>query len=198
MRQLLRPALASFIILTLVTGVAYPFAVTGISMLIFPNQATGSLIDAGNGNRASSLIGQPFSGDRYFWPRPSAASGFAYNPLGSAGSNLAPSNPALHDAVQGRVRTFRSADAPTTQPVPVDLVTASASGLDPHISVAAAEYQVARVAGARNVSQVDLRRLVAAHTERRTLGVLGEPRVNVLVLNLALDRPAVESVSERP
>jgi K+-transporting ATPase ATPase C chain len=185
--QELRPAIVILLLLTLITGVAYPLAVTGIAQLAFPEQANGSLIKRGDKLVGSRLIGQSFSDPRYFWARPSATTPAPYNAASSSGSNLGPLNPALADAVKARVDALRAADPGNTSPVPVDLVTASASGLDPHISVAAAEYQAGRVAHARRMQESDVRALVARHTEGRQLGVFGEPRVNVLALNLALD-----------
>jgi len=183
----LRPALVSLLLLTVITGVVYPLVVTGIAQLAFPFQANGSLIVRDGKTVGSALIGQPFDDSRYFWGRPSATSPFPYNAAASSGSNLSPTNPALISAVQGRVDTLRSADPGNTAAVPVDLVTASASGLDPHISPAAALYQVSRVARARRLEPDAVRALVERHTEGRFLGLLGEPRVNVLALNLALD-----------
>jgi K+-transporting ATPase ATPase C chain len=169
------------------TGVAYPLLVTGIAQMVFPFQANGSLIVKDGKVVGSALIGQPFDDPRYFWGRPSATNPFAYNAGASSGSNLSPTNPALISAVQGRVDALRAADPGNTAPVPVDLVTASGSGLDPHISPAAALYQASRVARARNLAPDAVRALVERHTERRFLGVLGELRVNVLALNLGLD-----------
>lgn len=183
----LRPALTSLLLLTLITGVAYPLLVTGIAQAVFPFQANGSLVVRDGQVLGSALIGQPFDEPRYFWGRPSATSPFAYNAAGSSGSNLSPTNPDLISAVQGRVDALRAADPGNTAPVPVDLVTASGSGLDPHISPAAALYQVSRVARARTLAPDAVRALVERHVERRVLGVLGELRVNVLALNLALD-----------
>jgi K+-transporting ATPase ATPase C chain len=183
----LRPALMSLIILTLVTGVAYPLLVTGIAQVVFPIQANGSLIVKDGKVVGSALIGQRFDDPRYFWGRPSSTNPFGYNAAASSGSNLSPTNPALVNAVQGRVEALHAADPGNTAPVPVDLVTASASGLDPHISPAAALYQVPRVARERKLSPDAVRALVDRHTEGRQLGFLGEPRVNVLALNLALD-----------
>jgi K+-transporting ATPase ATPase C chain len=175
------------LLLTLVTGVAYPLLVTGIAQAVFPSQARGSLIVKDGKIVGSRLIGQPFDDPKYFWSRPSATSPFADNAGSSSGSNLSPTNPDLVKAVQGRVDALRAADPGNTAPVPVDLVTASGSGLDPHISPAAAIYQVARVAKARKLDPEAVRQLVERHTEGRSLGFLGEPRVNVLALNLALD-----------
>lgn len=172
----LRPAVLLFLVLTLLTGVVYPLAVTAFAQL-FPLEAGGD----------PALIGQPFSDPKYFWSRPSATTPMPYNSASSSGSNLGPTNPALADVVADRVKALRDADPGNSAPVPADLVTASASGLDPDISPQAAEYQVPRVARARHLSEDALRRLVAARTEGRTLGLLGEPRVNVLELNLALD-----------
>ena len=183
----LRPALMSLILFTLITGVAYPLVVTGIAQVLFPSQANGSLIVKDGKVVGSALIGQPFDDPKYFWGRPSATSPFGYNAASSSGSNLSPTNPSLIKAVQDRVDALRAADPENKAPVPVDLVTASGSGLDPHISPAAALYQVSRVARARKLSPDAVRALVEKHTEGRTLGFLGEPRVNVLALNLALD-----------
>jgi K+-transporting ATPase ATPase C chain len=174
--------------LTLLTGVAYPLLVTGIVQLAFPHAANGSAIERDGRVVASALLGQPFDAPEYFWSRPSATAPFPYNAAASGGSNLGPRNPALAAAVKARIAALRAADPGNAAPVPADLVTASASGLDPHISVAAAEYQVARVARARALPEDAVRALVARHTEGRALGVLGEPRVHVVALNLALDR----------
>src|SRR5437773_1236597 len=183
----LRPALMVLMLLTLVTGVAYPLLVTGIAQAVFPFQAQGSLVVKEGKVVGSALIGQPFDDPKYFWSRPSATSPFPDNAGASSGSNLSPTNSDLIKAVQGRVDALRAADPGNTAPVPVDLVTASGSGLDPHISPAAALYQVHRVAMARKLDDAVVQRLVAQHTEGRLLGLLGEPRVNVLGLNLALD-----------
>src|SRR5512144_2828104 len=187
MAAYLRPALTSLILFTLITGVVYPLVVTGIAQAILPFQANGSLIVKDGKVVGSALIGQPFDEPKYYWGRPSATSPFGYNAAASSGSNLSPTNPDLIKAVQGRVEALRAADPGNTAPVSVDLVTASGSGLDPHISPAAALYQVARVARARGMPVQDVEKLVAAASEGRTCGVLGEPRVNVLKLNLALD-----------
>jgi potassium-transporting ATPase KdpC subunit len=183
----LRPALMTLLLFTLITGVAYPLLVTGIAQVVFPAQANGSLIVKDGKVVGSALIGQPFDDPRYFWSRPSGTSPFPNNAASSSGSNLSPTNPALISAVQGRVDALRAADPTNKAAVPVDLVTASASGLDPHISPAAALYQVSRVARERKLSPEAVRDLVDRHTEGRFLGLLGEPRVNVLALNLALD-----------
>jgi K+-transporting ATPase ATPase C chain len=189
-----RSALTLLLLLTLLTGVAYPLVVTGAAQALFPHQANGSLIRVGDAVVGSELIGQPFDGPQYFWSRPSATSP-AYNGGASGGSNLGPSNPALHEAVAGRVDTLKKADPSASPTVPVDLVTTSGSGLDPHITPAAAWFQVSRVAQARGLPEARVRALVEAHVEARTLGLLGEPRVNVLRLNLALDAAARESMT---
>jgi len=189
----LRPALVSLLLLTLITGVIYPIAVTGIAQLLFPKQANGSLIIKDGKALGSELIGQSFDDPRYFWGRLSATGDFPYNAFdaatlaGSSGSNYGPLNPALMDMVQARLDTLKAADPGNTAPIPVDLVTASGSGLDPHISVAAALYQVHRVAQARGLTDDAVKALVDEYTEGRQFGFLGEPRVNVLLLNLALD-----------
>jgi len=187
MNPLIRPALSLFVLLTALTGVAYPLLVTGAAKIAFPNQAAGSLVVKDGKAVGSSLIGQNFADPKYFWGRPSATAPMPYNGTGSSGSNLGPLNPALVDAVKGRVDALKAADPGNTALVPVDLVTASASGLDPHISVAGAGYQLARVARVRGMAPEAVRALVERHTEGRWLGLLGEPRVNVLALNLALD-----------
>jgi potassium-transporting ATPase KdpC subunit len=187
MTSLLRPALVLFVILTVITGVVYPLVVTGIGQALFPRQANGSLILERGKPIGSTLIGQSFTDPKYFWSRPSATTPQPYNGTASGGSNLGPLNPALIDAVKPRIEALRAADPDNKAPVPVDLVTASASGLDPEESVAAANYQAARIARARGLPEARVRALIAAHTEGRLAGVLGEPRVNVLELNLALD-----------
>ena len=181
------PALRMLVVLTLLTGIVYPLVITGIAHVAFPKAANGSLIVANGKTLGSELIGQPFDDPKYFWSRPSATSPQPYNGAASAASNQGARNPALADAVKDRIKALRDADPDNKVAVPGDLITASGSGLDPHISVAAAEYQVARVAKARGLSTDKVRSLVAEHTEGRTLAVLGEPRVNVLELNLALD-----------
>ena len=183
----IRPAVVSFLLLTLLTGIAYPLLVTGVSQVLMADKANGSLIVKDGKPVGSSLIGQSFSDPKYFWGRPSATGPMHNNATASSGSNLGPTNPALIDAVKGRVQALRDADPGNLQPVPVDLVTASAGGLDPHISPAAAEYQLARVARVRSINPETLRKLVVEHTEGRQFGILGEARVNVLELNLALD-----------
>lgn len=188
MRTELRPAVVCLLLLTLITGVAYPLTVTGVAKLAFPRQAGGSLLPGGG----SELIGQPFVDAKYFWGRPSATSPVAYNAAAGSGSNLGPTNPALVDAVRTRVATLRAADPTNAAPVPADLVTASGSGLDPHISPAAAAYQAGRVARIRGLTPEAVQRLIDKYTEGRTLGVLGEPRVNVLMLNRELDCSIVQ------
>jgi K+-transporting ATPase ATPase C chain len=189
MKQL-RPALVSLFLLTLITGVAYPLLVTGIAQLAFPTQANGSLIEKDGSIVGSSLIGQPFSDPKYFWGRLSATGPVPYNGAASSGSNYGPLNDGLVEAVKGRIDALKSADPDNDRPIPVDLVTASGSGLDPHISPAAAEYQIRRVSRARNMPEATVRKLVAEHTRGRQLGFLGEPVVSVLPLNLSLDAVA--------
>lgn len=185
---LLRPALTLFVVLSLVTGLAYPLVVTGVAQAAFPEAANGSLIVENGKPVGSALIGQNFTDPGHFWGRPSATGPMPYNAANSAGSNLAPTAPALVDAVKARIEALRAADPGNTAPVPVDLVTASASGLDPHISRAAADYQAARVARVSGLPLARVKTLVDAQTEGQWLGLIGEPRVNVLKLNLALDR----------
>ncbi len=187
MTSIIRPSLVLFAVLTLITGVAYPLVVTGAAQTLFPSQATGSLVLKEGKPVGSALIGQNFSDTKHFWGRPSATGPMPYNAGASSGSNQGPLNPALTDAVKGRVEALRAADPGNTAPVPVDLVTASASGLDPHISPAAARYQVTRVAKARGVAVDKVAALVAAQTDTPPLAFLGEPQVNVLKLNLALE-----------
>lgn len=183
----LRIAIISFVLLTIITGVLYPLAVTAVAQVVFPSQANGSLIMQNGKPAGSALIGQPFSDPKYFWGRLSATGPFPYDAAASSGSNLGPTSPALIGEVQARVDALHAADPTNTAPIPVDLVTSSGSGLDPDISVAAARYQAARVAKARGVEVTMVSKLVARYTSGRTLGFLGEPRVNVLKLNLALD-----------
>ena len=185
--SLLRPALTLFVVLSIITGLLYPLLVTGVAQTAFPHQANGSLITQGGKAVGSELIGQSFTEPGHFWGRPSATAPMPYNASASGGSNLGPTNPALTDAVKARIEALRAADPGNTRPVPVDLVTASASGLDPHISPAAAAYQTERVARARSLPVAQVQALVQQHTENPWRGVLGEPRVNVLALNLALD-----------
>ena len=187
MKNILRPAFVLFFLLTLLTGVAYPLVVTGAAQLLFPDQAAGSLILQGGKPVGSSLIGQNFSDPKNFWGRPSATGPMPYNASASSGSNQGPLNPALTDAVKARIDALRAADPGNAGPVPVDLVTASASGLDPHISPAAARYQAARVARVRGLPLEKVQQLVTQETESPLFGLLGEPRVHVLRLNLALD-----------
>lgn len=183
----LRPALAIFGALTLICGVLYPLAVTGIGSAVFPAQAAGSIVEVDGKAVGSALIGQSFTSPRYFWGRPSATAPMANNAAGSGGSNQGPLNPALTEAVKARIDALRAADPGNTAPVPVDLVTASASGLDPDISVAAARYQVRRIAAARGIDTEHVRVLIEREARGRSFGFFGEPRVNVLALNLALD-----------
>ena len=189
MNKILRPTIVLFVALTVVTGVAYPLAVTGIAKAVLPAQAAGSMIEAGGKTVGSTLIGQNFTDPKNFWGRPSATSPMANNAANSSGSNQGPLNPALIDAVKGRIAALQAADPGNKQAIPVDLVTASASGLDPHISVAGANYQAARVARARGVPLPQVQALIEQNTEGQLLGFLGEPRVNVLKLNLALSSP---------
>lgn len=184
---LFRPLLVVFFALSVVTGLLYPGLVTGIASTVFPHQAAGSPILSDGKLLGSELIGQPFSDPKYVWGRPSATAPMPYNAAASGGSNLGPTNPAQTEAVRARVDALRAADPGNTQAVPVDLVTASGSGLDPHVSPAAAQYQAARVARERGVAEDTVRHLIGEHTEHSSLGVLGDPGVNVLKLNLALD-----------
>jgi potassium-transporting ATPase KdpC subunit len=186
----LKPALLMLALMTLVTGGLYPLVVTAVAQWVLPHQANGSLIEQDGKVVGSALIGQPFSDPKYFWGRPSATGPMPYNAGSSSGSNMGPTNPALADAVKARIAALKAADPDNSVTIPVDLVTASASGLDPHISPAAAEYQVGRVAWVRGLKVDSVRELLARYTESRQFGVLGEPRVNVLTLNLALDRLA--------
>ena len=185
--SIIRPALVLFALLSALTGLIYPMAVTGAAKAVFPSQAAGSLIVQGGNTVGSKLIGQNFSDPKHFWGRPSATAPQPYNASASGGSNQGPLNPALAEAVKARVEALRAADPGNTAPVPVDLVTASASGLDPDISPAAAHYQAARVARVRGVPVEQVNALIAGNTQAPLWGLLGEPRVNVLALNLALD-----------
>jgi potassium-transporting ATPase KdpC subunit len=187
MKEHLRPALTMLLVLTLLTGVVYPLIVTGLAQVLFPQQANGSLIVRDGKVIGSELVGQSFDDPKYFWSRPSATSPFPYNAAASSGSNLGPTNPGLIEAVKTRVTALRAADPGNEAAVPVDLVTTSGSGLDPHISPAAALYQAHRVARVRGLEESEVKNLVARYTEGRQFGLLGEPRVNVLKLNLALD-----------
>lgn len=184
MKAQLRPALTLLALLTVITGVIYPLTVTGLAQVLFPHQSNGSLIFIDGKTYGSELIGQQFDDPKYFWGRPSAA---GYNAAASSGSNLGPMNPTLEEVVQARIDALHVADPNNPLPIPVDLATASASGLDPHISVASALYQVSRVASARGLSEAEVTSLVEKYTEGRQFGIFGEPRVNVLLLNLALD-----------
>jgi K+-transporting ATPase ATPase C chain len=185
--SMLRPALTLFVVLSALTGLVYPLAVTGIAQLAFPDAANGSLILRDGTPVGSELVGQAFSDPKHFWSRPSATGPMPYNAANSSGSNLGPSSPTLAEAAKARIEALREADPGNTSPVPVDLVTASASGLDPHISRAAADFQLARVARVRGLPEDRVRALVEQHTEPPLLGFIGEPRVHVLRLNLALD-----------
>ena len=187
MWQAIRTAVLLFAVMTFLTGILYPFAVTGLAQALFPRQANGSLIKINGEKLASELVGQPFSESRYFWGRPSAIRPLAYNGASSTGSNLGPSNPALMEAIQKRVTALRSADPDTQMPIPVDLVTASGSGLDRHISPAAALYQTSRVAMARGIDERKVADLIRTCIMDRQFGILGEPTVHVLRLNMALD-----------
>lgn len=187
MKTLLRPAISLFVLLSLLTGIVYPLLVTGIAKVTFPDAAGGSVIVKDGKAVGSRLIGQNFADPKYFWGRPSATSPQPYNGTASGGSNQGPLNPALVDAVKGRIEALKAADPNNKRPIPVDLVTASASGLDPQISPAAAAYQVERVAGARKLDPAVVKDLVAKNTAERQWAVFGEPTVNVLELNLALD-----------
>lgn len=193
--SVIRPAIVVFILLTLVAGVIYPALVTVVAQIAFSRQANGSIIERSGKPVGSSLIGQNFSGPGYFWPRPSNAGRTGYDATSGSGSNLAPSNPALADAVKQRIAALRAADPGNVAPVPIELVTASASGLDAHISVAAAEFQAGRVARVRRMDASAVRKMIDDYTEGRTLGVLGEPRVNVVRLNTALDAAGSLSAS---
>ena len=190
MNTLLRPAISLLVVFTAITGVAYPLAATSLAQLIFPQQANGSLIEKNGKPIGSSLIGQSFTDAKYFWGRPSATAPNPNNASSSSGSNTGPTNPALIDTIKQRIDALHAVDPTNKALVPVDLITASASGLDPEISPAAAQYQLARVAQARKLSVSQVQTLVDQYTSGRTLGILGEPRVNVLKLNLALDAPS--------
>jgi K+-transporting ATPase ATPase C chain len=187
MNTLIRPAVTLFLIMTVLTGIVYPFAVTGLAQVLFHDQAAGSLVMVDGRAVGSRVIGQSFSDPKYFWSRPSATAPQPYNALASSGSNLGPLNRALTDAVGTRIAALKAADPANSLPVPVDLVTASGSGLDPDISIAAARYQTARVARIRGLDSEAVQSLIDAHARGKLLGLVGEPRVNVLELNLALD-----------
>jgi potassium-transporting ATPase KdpC subunit len=186
--QLIRPAVSLLVVMTLLLGIVYPFAITGVAKLAFPHQAAGSLIYQDAKLRGSTLIGQSFSDPKYFWGRPSATTPQPYNGLASTASNLGPLNPALIDAVKANAKALHDADPDNSRPIPVELVTASASGLDPDVSPAAVEYQAARVARARHLELSQVEALIKAHIRERLFGIIGERRINVLELNLALDR----------
>ena len=185
--NIIRPAMVSLIVFTILTGIIYPLGVTGIAQLLFPAQANGSILEKNGKPVGSALTGQPFDDPQYFWGRLSATAPFPYNSAASSGSNLAQSNPAVVEQAKARIIALRDADPQAETSVPADLVTASGSGLDPHISPAAAEYQIKRVSKARGLEEAKVRTLIAQSTEGRQFGILGEPRVNVLKLNLALD-----------
>ncbi|HEV3105897.1 MAG TPA: potassium-transporting ATPase subunit KdpC [Trinickia sp.] len=187
MKTFIRPLIVVFVVLTAVTGLAYPLAMTGVAQAVFPSQANGSLVEQNGKVVGSSLIGQQFDAPQYFWGRLSATSPQPYNASNSGGSNTGPTNPALADEVKGRIAALKAAGTDVSKPIPVDLVTSSGSGLDPEITPAAAAYQVERVAKVRKISVADVQALVDAHTSGRQFGIFGEPRVNVLELNLALD-----------
>jgi K+-transporting ATPase ATPase C chain len=186
--QVVRPAVIFMVVMTVLTGVLYPLVITGIAQVVFPHQANGSLIEEGDKVVGSKLIGQPFDDPKYFWSRPSATGPMPYNAAASSGSNLGPIEPNLTGAFKSRAEALRQADPGNEKPIPVDLITASSSGLDPHISPAAAEYQVSRIAKARGLQEDAVRGLVTKHTEARAFGLLGEDRVNVVTLNLDLDK----------
>ena len=186
----LKPAIVVFGLLTALTGAAYPALITGIAQAVFPDQANGSLIVQDGKTVGSRLIGQAFADPGHFWGRPSATAPMAFNAASSGGSNLGPLNPALEEAVKGRIEALKASDPTQPAPIPVDLVSASGSGLEPHISVAAAQWQASRIARLRDLPEAKIRELIASHTKGRQLGILGEPRVNVLELNLGLDRLA--------
>lgn len=198
MLSTIRPALVLLGLFTVLTGLAYPAAVTGAAQTIFPKQANGSLVQKDGAVLGSSLIAQPFTDPGYFWSRPSGTGPFPNNAKASSGTNQGPTNPALADAVKGRIEALRAADPGNTAPIPVDLVTASGSGLDPHISPAAARYQMGRVARARGMEVSSVQQLVDKHTDGRFVGLLGEPTVNVLELNLALDQAAGHKPAAQP
>ena len=187
MKNIVRPALTLLISFSALVGLGYPLLMTGLGQVLFPFEANGSIMRVNGKVLGSALIGQPFSAASYFWSRPSATASIPYDASASNGSNLGPSNPTLSEAVASRIGALKAADPDNTAPIPVDLVTTSGSGLDPHISPAGAFYQVGRIARERNLPEADVRRLVEEHIEGRFLGMLGEPRVNVLLLNLALD-----------
>jgi len=198
MLKQLKPVFMVFLLLTVVTGIVYPLLVTGVAQLVFPEKANGSLMRSEGGYVGSDLIGQPFDDPKYFWGRLSATPDFPYNSASSSGSNMGPSNPALVEAVKARVEALQKADPGNQSSIPIDLVTASGSGLDPHISPAAALYQASRVARFRGLSEERVRALVDQFTEPRQWGLLGEPRVNVLRLNLALDGLQGQGKSSSP
>ena len=197
MQTQLRPAISLFVVLSVVTGVIYPLAVTGVAQTLFPHAANGSIVTVDGKPIGSARIGQQFTQPKYFWGRLSATGPYPYNAAASSGSNLGPLNPALTDAVKARIDALKAADPGNAQPVPVDLVTASASGLDPDISLAAAYYQAGRVAKVRNLPHEQIQALIEQNTDRPVLSFMGEPRVNVLRLNLALDGAQVQRLGDR-
>jgi K+-transporting ATPase ATPase C chain len=186
-KQQIKPAILIFVILSFITGIIYPLLITGAGRMFFPDRANGSLIYRHNKPVGSTLIGQPFDDPKYFWGRLSATAPVPFNPAASSGSNFGPMNPGLIEAVNIRIKALRAADPGNSNLIPVDLVTFSASGLDPHISLAAAYYQLPRVARIRGLTQESLKKIITSHTQGRWLGLIGEPTVNVLELNLALD-----------
>jgi len=196
-REQIKPAILIFIILTIITGIVYPFFVTGIAQVFFHKQANGSLIYQADKPVGSSLIGQPFDEPRYFWGRLSATSGISFNAASSSGSNLGPANPTLIDTVKARIKALKAIDPDNSNSIPVDLITSSASGLDPHISLSSAYYQIPRVASKRGLSQDIVRSIVRQYTYGRFLGLIGEPVVNVLELNLALDEYKINSINTK-
>ncbi len=196
-KQQIKPAILSLIVLTIITGIIYPLLVTGMAQIFFPKQANGSLIYREGKPVGSVLVGQQFDDPKYFWGRLSATSPSSFNAASSSGSNLGPSNPALLDEIKGRIKALKEYDRDNVMPIPVDLVTSSASGLDPHISLAAARYQIPRIARLRGLSSDTIKTIVKQHTHGRLLGLIGEPVVNVLEINLALDSIKINSKDKK-